>query len=75
VDRPGSDFSLWRRSDTDPDPIPIFTHIGRSENLMNFIRSRANLFFLAPASYNFKYFGQYIEIFWKKIVELYILWD
>jgi hypothetical protein len=61
-------------ADPDTDPTLNYTHVGKSETFLILLTSSASLhcfIFLVSRQrhrcHNFQYFGQYIEIFWKKV--------
>jgi hypothetical protein len=68
----------WHQNDTDPhaDPTPRFKHVGESEffSLLVIALPVYNVFCLShqcQICHNCPYFGQHIEIFWKKSLVYY----
>ncbi len=56
---PDRTFHFHSDPESDPDPTLSFTHVGKSGYFLYFYSQQCQ-------STLFQYFGQYIEIFWKK---------
>jgi hypothetical protein len=67
------DPTFHYETNSDPDPTPSFTHVGKyGNNSFDFYsqQCQSTLLYLSRQRYrshNFNYFGQCIEILWKKV--------